>query len=100
MYEMCFAFLRQYHLRSVREYIHSHVFIEMLVRHVVMSLLVRFDLIVIVEKNYVLSSILRISDECNGIEIDLRGSLYLYLFRGLSHESEQVVSLFFGKGVP
>ena len=71
----------------------------MLVYHVVISLLVRFDLIIIIEKDYVLSSIFRISNKCNDIEINLRGSLHLYLFRGLFHESEQVVSLFFKKGV-
>lgn len=67
----------------------------MLVCYVVISLLVRFDLIVVVEEDYMLSSKFRISDEYNDTEINLRGFLYLYLVRGLCHESEQVVSLFF-----
>ena len=88
MYGVCLAFLRQHYLRYVREYLYSHVFDEVLVRHVVMSLLVGFDLIVIVEKNYVLFSIFRISNERNDIEVDLRGFFYLYLLRDLSYESE------------
>ena len=84
VYGVCLAILRQHHLRYAREYVHPHVFAGVPVRHVVMLLLVWFDLIVVVEKDYVPSSKFRVSDECNGTEIDLRGPLYLYLFRGLS----------------
>ena len=85
---MCLAFLRQYYLRYNREYIYSYIFDKTLIYHVVISLLVEFDLIIIIEKNYVLFSIFRISNKYNNIEINLRESLYIYLLRDLSYKSE------------
>ena len=71
IYEIYLASLRQHYLRYTRKYIYSHIFDKTLVRHVVIFLLIRFDLIVIIEKNYMLFSIFRISNKYNDIEINL-----------------------------